>query len=93
MPDAYDPVYRTSRSDSGETDTIATQSGFGLVFLNPRPGGPFEQPEARHYIHRLIAAIRPSIQSVSERSFPNDRGFLEQYSSVYPLPDWSGRFV
>ncbi|HCN59396.1 MAG TPA: ABC transporter substrate-binding protein [Exiguobacterium sp.] len=87
MPDAYDPVYRTSRSDSGETDTISTQSGFGLVFLNPRPGGPFEHSEARHYLHRLIAAIRPSIQSVSERSFPNDRGFLEQFSSVHPLPD------
>ncbi|ASI35287.1 ABC transporter substrate-binding protein (plasmid) [Exiguobacterium sp. N4-1P] len=87
MPDAYDPVYRTSLSETGETGTISTQSGFGLIFLNPRPGGVFESAEARHYIHRLIASVRPFISQCNERSQPNVRGFLGEFSQEYIVPD------
>lgn len=87
MPEQYDPVYRTSASDSSPIDTIATQSGFGLVLLHPRAGGPFESKAARHYIHRLVAEVRGGIHDFHERAQPNDCGFLESYSQPYTVPD------
>ncbi|WP_058765588.1 ABC transporter substrate-binding protein [Exiguobacterium chiriqhucha] len=87
VPDGYDPTYRISSRDSGETGYISTPSGFTLVFLNAQPGGVFERDEARHYIHRLIAEIRPDVGSLDDRKIPNDRGFLGDASEAYQLPD------
>lgn len=89
VPDGYDPTYRISSQDSGETGYISTPSGFTLVFLNAQPGGVFERDEARHYIHRLIAEIRPDVGSLDNRKIPNDRGFLGDASETYQLPDGS----
>ncbi|WP_215190672.1 ABC transporter substrate-binding protein [Exiguobacterium sp. s6] len=87
VPDGYDPTYRISSRDSEETGYISTPSGFTLVFLNAQPGGVFERDEARHYIHRLIAEIRPDVRSLDNRKIPNDRGFLGDASETYQLPD------
>lgn len=87
VPDGYDPTYRISSRDSGETGYISTPSGFTLVFLNAQPGGVFERDEARHYIHRLIAEIRPDVGLLDDRKIPNDRGFLGDASEAYEIPD------
>ncbi|MFL9652016.1 ABC transporter substrate-binding protein [Exiguobacterium chiriqhucha] len=87
VPDGYDPTYRISSRDSGETGYISTPSGFNLVFLNSQPGGVFERDEARHYIHRLIAEIRPDVGSLDDRKIPNDRGFLGDASETYEIPE------
>ncbi|WP_445002152.1 ABC transporter substrate-binding protein [Exiguobacterium alkaliphilum] len=87
VPDGYDPTYRISSKHSEETGTISTPSGFTLVFLNSRPGSVFEQDAARHYIHRLIAEIRPDVGSLDDRKIPNDRGFLGEMSEPYQVPD------
>lgn len=87
VPDGYDPTYRISSKHSEETGTISTPSGFTLVFLNSRPGSVFEQDAARHYIHRLIAEIRPDVGSLDDRKIPNDRGFLGERSEPYQIPD------
>lgn len=87
VPDGYDPTYRISSRDSGETGYISTPSGFTLVFLNAQPGGVFERDEARHYIHRLIAEIRPDVGSLDNRKIPNDRGFLGDASETYEIPE------
>ena len=87
VPDGYDPTYRISSRHSGETGQIYTPSGFGLVFLNSRPGSVFEDEAARHYIHRLIAEIRPDVVTLKGRKQPNDRGFLGEASEAYRVPE------
>lgn len=87
VPDGYDPTYRISSRDSGETGYISTPSGFTLVFLNSYPDGVFERDEARHYIHRLLAEIRPHVGSLDSRKIPNDRGFLGEASETYQIPE------
>lgn len=87
VPDGYDPTYRISSRDSKETGHISTPSGFGLVILNSHPNSVFANEEARHYMHRLIAEIRPEIGTRNERRTPNDRGFLGSLSETYDVPE------
>ena len=87
VPDGYDPTYRISSRDTGETGYISTPSGFGVVFLNSQPGSVFERDEARHYIHRLIAEMRPDVGALDSRKIPNDRGFLGDASETYRIPE------
>lgn len=86
VPEGYDTTYRISSKSSKETGYISSPSGFGVVFLNSRPGSVFEQDDARHYIHRLIAEIRPEISSIDPQKTPNDHGFLGMESESYCIP-------
>ncbi|WP_404331710.1 ABC transporter substrate-binding protein [Mesobacillus maritimus] len=103
VPREFQVVYQGAH-ESGKIDTfeVESDSGFGVVVMNPYRKSDMERKEVREYIHTIIAQHRHELSEVNSRIRGNHEGCLIGLSESYrmeerPKPKMTGpikmRFV
>lgn len=88
VPREFQVVYHGGQ-ETEEVDTfeVESDSGFGIVILNPYRNPDMVRKEVRDYIHMLIAHHRHELQSFNSRITGNNEGCLIGQSKTYTMPD------
>ena len=68
------------------TFEVESDSGFGIVVLNPYRQSDMARKEVRDYVHMVIDQNRHQISSVNPRITANNSGCLIGYSKPYSMP-------
>ncbi|MBY0099370.1 ABC transporter substrate-binding protein [Mesobacillus maritimus] len=96
VPREFQIVYQGAH-ESGEVDTfeVESDSGFGVVVMNPYRSSDMMRKEVREFIHSIIAQHRHELSEVNTRIRGNHEGCLiglsESYTlEVRPKPKMSG---
>lgn len=78
--------YGANESKNVGTFEVESDSGFGIVLLNPFRPTDMARKEVRDYIHMLIDQNRQQISQVHTRISENTSGCLIGYSKPYSMP-------
>lgn len=84
VPKDFEVVYRSGTKVVPEkTFDVESDSGFGVVIMNPLRGSETRRKEVRDYIHYLIAKNRHEIGYVSKRLSSNSKSCLLGEDQAY----------
>jgi SgrR family transcriptional regulator len=88
VPKEFQLIYHGGQ-ETEEVDTfeVESDSGFGIVILNPYRNPDMARKEVRDYIHMLIARHRHELQYINSRITNNKEGCLIGQSKTYTMPD------
>ncbi|MFF2450519.1 ABC transporter substrate-binding protein [Neobacillus sp. NPDC058068] len=87
VPREFEVVYYGAHeSEQVETFKVESDSGFGIVVMNPYRGSDMERKEVRDYIHMIIANHRHELSEVNSRIMGNHEGCLIGMSKSYKMP-------
>ncbi len=78
--------YGANETKDVGTFEVESDSGFGIVLLNPFRQSDIARKEVRDYIHMVIDQNRQQISNVNPRIIENNAGCLIGYSQPYSLP-------
>jgi SgrR family transcriptional regulator len=78
--------YGAHESREVGTFEVESDSGFGIVVMNPYRLSDIARKEVRDYIHRLIDENRSQISTINSRISENNSGCLIGYSKPYSIP-------
>ncbi|WP_045522427.1 ABC transporter substrate-binding protein [Neobacillus niacini] len=78
--------YGAHESREVGTFEVKSDSGFGIVVMNPYRQTDIARKEVRDYIHMLIDENRSQISTIDSRTSENNSGCLIGYSMPYSLP-------
>jgi SgrR family transcriptional regulator len=78
--------YGAHESREVGTFEVESDSGFGIVVMNPYRQSDIAKKEVRDYIHMLIDENRSKISSINSRISENKSGCLIGYSRPYSMP-------
>jgi SgrR family transcriptional regulator len=78
--------YGAHESSEVGTFEVESDSGFGIVVMNPFRQSDIARKEVRDYIHMLIDENRPQISTINSRISENKSGCLIGYSRPYSMP-------
>jgi SgrR family transcriptional regulator len=88
VPKEFQVVYHGGQeSDKVDTFKVESDSGFGIVIINPYRNPDMARKEVRDYIHMLIAHHRHELQEINSRITGNNEGCLIGQSKTYTMPD------
>lgn len=88
VPKEFQVVYHGGQeTDKVDTFKVESDSGFGIVVMNPYRNSDMARKEVRDYIHMLIAHHRHELQEVNPRITGNYEGCLIGLSKAYTMPD------
>ncbi|WP_423409119.1 ABC transporter substrate-binding protein [Heyndrickxia sp. MSNUG] len=88
IPKEFQVVYHGGQ-ETEEVDTfeVESDSGFGIVILNPYRNTDMARKEVRDYIHMLIAHHRHELHEINSRITGNNEGCLIGQSKTYTMPE------
>ncbi|CAM3899161.1 ABC transporter substrate-binding protein [Mesobacillus thioparans] len=88
VPKEFQVVYHAGH-ESKQVDTfkVESDSGFGIVVMNPYRSSDMARQEVRDYIHMVIDRHRDELQDVDGRIKGNNEGCLIGLSRSYDMPD------
>jgi SgrR family transcriptional regulator len=88
VPREFQVVYQGAH-ESGKVDTfeVESDSGFGVVVMNPYRKSDMGRKEVRDYIHSIIVQHRHELSEVNSRIRGNHEGCLIGLSASYTLKD------
>lgn len=88
VPKEFQVVYHGGQ-ETEEVDTfeVESDSGFGIVILNPYRNTDMARKEVRDYIHMLIAHHRHELHEIKSRITGNHEGCLIGQSKTYTMPE------
>lgn len=78
--------YGAHESREVGTFEVESDSGFGIVVMNPYRQSDIARKEVRDYIHMLIDENRSLISTIDSRISENNSGCLIGYSTPYSMP-------
>ncbi|MDF2854954.1 MAG: transporter substrate-binding protein [Neobacillus sp.] len=78
--------YGANESENVGTFEVESDSGFGIVVMNPFRQSDIARKEVRDYIHMLIDQNRQQVSQVHPRITENTSGCLIGYSKPYSMP-------
>jgi SgrR family transcriptional regulator len=78
--------YGAHESREVGTFEVESDSGFGIVVMNPYRQTDIARKEVRDYIHMLIDENRSQISTIDSRISENNSGCLIGYSKPYSIP-------
>ncbi|MCM3693927.1 ABC transporter substrate-binding protein [Neobacillus niacini] len=78
--------YGAHESREVGTFEVESDSGFGIVVMNPYRQSDMARKEVRDYIHMLIQENRSQISTIDSRISENNSGCLIGYSKPYSIP-------
>jgi SgrR family transcriptional regulator len=78
--------YGAHESREVGTFEVESDSGFGIVVMNPYRQSDIARKEVRDYIHMLIDENRSLISTIDSRISENNSGCLIGYSKPYSMP-------
>lgn len=86
VPKEFEVVYYGGH-ESNRVDTykVESDSGFGVVVMNPFRDSDVARKEVRDYIHWIIASRRHELQTVNTRITGNHEGCLVGLSTRYDM--------
>lgn len=88
VPREFEVIYYgANESNKVDTQKVESDSGFGIVVMNPYRHSDMARKEVRDYIHMLIANHRHELSQVNSRISGNDEGCLFGMSKTYRIPD------
>jgi SgrR family transcriptional regulator len=88
VPKEFQIVYHAGReSEQVDTFKVESDSGFGIVVMNPFRHSDLARKEVRDYIHMVIAQHRHELADVNSRITGNHEGCLIGLSRSYTMPD------
>lgn len=88
VPREFEVIYYgANESDKVDTQKIESDSGFGIVVMNPYRNSDMSRKEVRDYIHMLIANHRHELSKVNTRISGNNEGCLIGISETYTMPN------
>lgn len=90
VPKEFQVVYHAGH-ESKQVDTfkVESDSGFGIVVMNPYCGSNMARKEVRDYIHMVIDRHRNELLDVDGRITGNNEGCLIGLSTPYTMPEMS----
>ncbi|MBT2680629.1 SgrR family transcriptional regulator [Bacillus sp. ISL-35] len=88
VPREFQVVYHAGH-ESKQIDTfkVESDSGFGIVVMNPYRKSDMARKEVRDYIHMVIDRHRQELPDVDGRITGNNEGCLIGLSRPYTMPD------
>jgi SgrR family transcriptional regulator len=87
VPREFEVVYHGAHeSEKVDTFKVESDSGFGIVVMNPFRNSDIERKEVRDYIHMVIAHHRHELSKVNSRITGNHEGCLIGRSKTYSMP-------
>lgn len=88
VPKEFQVVYYGGH-ESNRVDTfkVESDSGFGIVVMNPFRMSDMARKEVRDYIHMLISKHRHELSIVNNRITGNNEGCLIGLSQTYTMPE------
>lgn len=88
VPREFQVVYQGAH-ESGKVDTfeVESDSGFGIVVMNPYRKSDMARKEVRDYVHMVIAQHRYELSEVNSRIRGNHEGCLIGLSESYTLKE------
>jgi len=88
VPREFQVVYQGAH-ESGNVDTfeVESDSGFGIVVMNPYRQSDMARKEVRDYVHMVIAQHRHELSEVNSRIRGNHEGCLIGLSESYTIED------
>ncbi|MGX6445088.1 ABC transporter substrate-binding protein [Neobacillus sp. K501] len=90
VPREFEVVYYGAHeSEKVDTFKVESDSGFGIVVMNPFRNSDIKRKEVRDYIHMVIANHRHELSMVNSRIIGNHEGFLIGMSKRYSKPEIS----
>lgn len=88
VPKEFQVVYHAGHeSEQVDTFKVESDSGFGIVVMNPFNGSDLARKEVRDYLHMVIAQHRHELSDVNHRITGNHEGCLIGQSRTYRIPD------
>ncbi|MBS8266502.1 ABC transporter substrate-binding protein [Mesobacillus boroniphilus] len=88
VPKEFHVVYHAGHeSEQVDTFKVESDSGFGIVVLNPFRGSDMTRKEVRDYIHMVIDRHRHELPEVDARITGNNEGCLIGLSKPYEMPE------
>jgi SgrR family transcriptional regulator len=78
--------YGANETENVGTFEVESDSGFGIVVMNPFRQSDIARKDVRDYIHMLIDQNRQQISQVHPRISENTSGCLIGYSKPYSMP-------
>lgn len=88
VPREFQVVYYGGHeTEDVETVKVESDSGFGIVVMNPYRHPDMARKEVRDYLHMLIARQRYELSEVNPRLTSNNEGCLIGLSESYRMPD------
>jgi SgrR family transcriptional regulator len=89
VPKEFQVVYHAGH-ESKQVDTfkVESDSGFGIVVMNPYRSSDMARKEVRNYIHMVIDRHRHELSDVDRRITGNYEGCLIGLSRPYTMPEF-----
>lgn len=88
VPKEFQVVYHAGHeSDQVDTFKVESDSGFGIVIMNPYRKSDMARKEVRDYIHMVIDRHRHELSDVDSRVTGNNEGCLIGLSKPYKIPE------
>lgn len=89
VPKEFQVVYHAGH-ESKQVDTfkVESDSGFGIVVMNPYRNSDMARKEVRDYIHMVIDRHRHELSNVDGRITGNNEGCLIGLSRPYTMPEF-----
>ncbi|MCM3124251.1 ABC transporter substrate-binding protein [Mesobacillus sp. AQ2] len=90
VPKEFQVVYHAGH-ESKQVDTfkVESDSGFGIVVMNPYRSSDMARKEVRDYIHMVIDRHRHELPEVDGRITGNNEGCLIGLSRPYTMPEFT----
>ena len=90
VPKEFQVVYHAGH-ESKQVDTfkVESDSGFGIVVMNPYRSSDMARKEVRDYIHMVIDRHRHELPDVDGRITGNNEGCLIGLSRPYTMPEFT----
>jgi SgrR family transcriptional regulator len=90
VPKEFQVVYHAAHEADGvDTFEVESDSGFGVVVLNPDRHPDMKRKVVRDFLHKIIAEHRHELAAVNSRITGNHEGCLIGLSEPYTMPDVS----
>jgi SgrR family transcriptional regulator len=88
MPKEFQVVYHGGQ-ETHKVDTfqVETDSGFGIVLMNPYRDSDIARKEVRDYVHMVIARNRHELKELNPKIKGNNEGCLIGHSPAYTMPE------
>lgn len=88
MPKEFQVVYHGGQeTHKVDTFNVETDSGFGIVLMNPYRDSDIAKKEVRDYVHMVIARHRHELKELNPKIMGNNEGCLIGHSTTYTMPE------
>lgn len=88
VPKDYDMIYTSNiKQESHETNVVESNSGFGVVIMNPCRNSSTSRQAVCDYIHKVIANHRHEVNQIDDKLYANPISCLSYRKEADPVPD------